>query len=97
LINIWSITILNAFDKLTASFHWLFFDRSWILRGKGREALSYFTYRQMIYSFSAIIFWLTVAFLFYFFVFAWRSLFIIAALGVLLTLLIKEHHTEEIT
>lgn len=97
LLNIWSITILNAVDKLTASFHWLFFDRNWILRGKGREALSYFTYREMIYSLAAIIFWLIVALLFYFFIFAWKSLFIIAAVGVMLTLLIKEHHTEEIS
>jgi len=96
LLNIWSITILNAIDKLTASFHWLFFDRNWILRGKGREALSYFTYREMIYSVAAILFWLVVALLFYFFIIAWKSLFIIAAIGVLLTLLIKEHHTEEV-
>lgn len=96
ILNIWSIVILNAFDKLTASFHWLFFDRSWILRGKGREALSYFTYRQMIYSLAAILFWLIVALLFYFFIFAWKSLFIVAALGVLLTLLVKEHHIEEV-
>lgn len=96
LVNIWSITILNAIDKLTASFHWLFFDRSWILRGKGREALSYFVYREMIYSLATIIFWLIVVVLFSFFIVAWKSLFIVAAVGVMLTLLIKEHHTEEI-
>jgi len=95
IVNIWSITILNAFDKLAASFHWLFFDRSWILRGKGREALSYFTYREMVYSLATILFWMAVAVIFYFFVFAWQSLFIVAAVGVLLTLLIKEHHIEE--
>ncbi len=95
-VNIWSITVLNAADKLTASYHWLFFDRSWILRGKGREALSYFVYREMIYSFTAIIFWLVVAALFYFFVTAWQSLFVIAAVGVLLTLLIKEHKDAEV-
>ncbi|AKM81025.1 MAG: Transporter, major facilitator superfamily [Candidatus Pacebacteria bacterium GW2011_GWF2_38_9] len=93
-VGIWSITILNAVDRLTSSFHWLFFDRSWILRGKGREALSYFVYREMIYSFAAIVFWLIVAILFYFFVFAWKSLFIVAGMGVLLTLLVKEHQGE---
>ena len=94
-VNIWSITILNAVDKITASFHWLFFDRSWILRGKGREALSYFVYREMIYSFAAIIFWLMVGALFYFFIAAWKSLFVAAAIGVLLTLLIKDHKDEQ--
>ncbi len=94
-INIWSITILNAFDKLTSSFYWLFFDRSWLLRGKGREALSYFVYREMIYSFAAMFFWILVALLFYFFIAAWRSLFIFAAVGVLLTLLVKDHKDSQ--
>lgn len=93
-VNIWTITILNAVDKITASFHWLFFDRSWLMRGKGREALSYFVYREMIYSLSAIVFWLTVALIFYFFIAAWKSLFIATALGVLLTLLIREKKEE---
>lgn len=97
-LNIWTITIINAFDKVTASFHWLFFDRAWILRGKGREALSYFVYRMMIYSFAAMVFWVAIALLFYFFGNAWQSLFVMAALGVLLTLLVKEHkeHKEQV-
>jgi MFS family permease len=90
-VNIWSITILNAVDKLVASYHWLFFDRAWILRGKGREALSYFVYREMIYSFAAVVFWLLVMVLFCLFANAWKSLFVMAGIGVLLTLLIKEH------
>jgi MFS family permease len=95
--NIWSITVLNAIDKITASFHWLFFDRSWIMRGKGREALSYFVYREMIYSLAAIVFWIFVAAIFFFFVSAWKSLFVAAAIGVLLTLLIKDHKDEELS
>ena len=94
MLNIWTITLVNAFDKVTASFHWLFFDRTWILRGKGREALSYFVYREMIYSFAAMIFWIFIALLFYFFGNAWQSLFVFAGFGVLLTLLIKEHKEE---
>lgn len=90
-VGIWSIAIVNTLDKVTATYHWLFFDRAWLLRGKGREGLSYFTYRQMIYSASAIVFWSLVFFLFYFFGAAWTTLFVVAAVGVLLTLLIKEH------
>ncbi len=93
-VNIWSITILNAIDKVTASFHWLFFDRSWIMRGKGKEALSYFVYREMIYSLAAIVFWLLVVLIFYFLIAAWKNLFVAAAIGVLLTLLIKDHKDE---
>jgi len=90
-VGFWSIVVVNTLDRITSSFHWLFFDRVWIARGKGREGLSYFTYRQMITSAAAIMFWSLVFFLFYFFGEAWVSLFLIAAVGVLLTLLVKEH------
>jgi len=89
--GVWSIAIVNTLDRITASYHWLFFDRVWLLRGKGREGLSYFTYRQMIYAVAALIFWTAVFFLFYFFGAAWTTLFVVAAVGVLLTLLVKEH------
>jgi MFS family permease len=90
-VGFWSIVIVNTLDRITASFHWLFFDRVWVVRGKGREGLSYFTYRQMILSAAGIMFWSLVFFLFYFFGEAWVSLFLVAAVGVLLTLLVKEH------
>jgi len=92
----WSVVLVNTFDRITSSFHWLFFDRVWVVRGKGREGLSYFTYRQMITSAAAVAFWSVVFFLFYFFGEAWISLFVIAAVGVLLTLLVKEHQGPKI-
>ena len=91
IFNIWTITIINTIDKLTSSFHWLFFDKSWLLRGKGRQALSYFVYREMIQSLSGFLFWVLVFILFLTFGAAWKSLFVIAAIGVLLTLMIKDH------
>lgn len=90
-VGVWSIAIVNTLDSIAASFHWLFFDRVWIVRGKGREGLSYFTYREMITSAAALFFWIVVFFLFYFFCRAWQSLFVLAAIGVLLTLLVQEH------
>lgn len=95
-IGFWSIVVVNTLDRITASFHWLFFDRVWMVRGKGREALSYFTYRQMILNAAGILFWSLVFFLFYFFGEAWVSLFLVAAVGVLLTLLVKEHQDPKV-
>jgi len=95
-VGFWSIVVVNTLDRITASFHWLFFDRVWVVRGKGREGLSYFTYRQMILSVAAIMFWSLVFFLFYFFGEAWVSLFLVAAVGVLLTLLVKEHQDPKV-
>jgi len=95
-VGFWSIVVVNTLDRITSSFHWLFFDRVWMVRGKGREGLSYFTYRQMITSVAAIVFWSLVFFLFYFFGEAWVSLFLVAAVGVLLTLLVKEHQDPKV-
>ncbi|HNV45291.1 MAG TPA: hypothetical protein PKG78_02535, partial [Candidatus Woesebacteria bacterium] len=95
-VGFWSIVVVNTLDRITSSFHWLFFDRVWVVRGKGREGLSYFTYRQMITSAAAIVFWSLVFFLFYFFGEAWISLFLVAAVGVLLTLLVKEHQDPKV-
>jgi len=95
-VGFWSIVVVNTLDRITSSFHWLFFDRVWMVRGKGREGLSYFTYRQMILSVAAIVFWSLVFFLFYFFGEAWVSLFLVAAVGVLLTLLVKEHQDPKV-
>jgi MFS family permease len=95
-LGFWSIVVVNIIDSVTSSFHWLFFDRVWMVRGKGREGLSYFTYRQMVNSAAAILFWSLVFFLFYFFDGAWISLFVAAAVGVLLTLLVKEHQDPKI-
>lgn len=95
-VGFWSIVVVNTLDRITASFHWLFFDRVWMVRGKGREALSYFTYRQMILSAAGVLFWSLVFFLFYFFGEAWVSLFLVAAIGVLLTLLVKEHQDPKV-
>ena len=92
--SIWSIAVVNTLHKITASYHWLFFDRTWLLRGKGRESLSYLTYREMIYSLAAVSFWVLVFFLFYFFQDAWQALFALAAVGVLLTLLVREHQGD---
>ena len=95
IFNIWTITVVNTLDKLTSSFHWLFFDKSWLLRGKGRQALSYFVYREMLQSLAGIVFWILVFVLFLVFGAAWKSLFVIAAIGVLLTLMIKGHKEDD--
>lgn len=95
IFNIWTITIVNTIDKLTSSFHWLFFDKSWLLRGKGRQALSYFVYREMLQSLSGFLFWVLVFVLFLTFGAAWKSLFAIAAIGVLLTLMIRDHKEDD--
>jgi MFS family permease len=95
ILSIWTIAVIDMFEKLTSNFHWLFFDRIWILRSKGSQALSYFIYREMIISLSGVLFWSMFGLLLIFTSFAWNGLFIFAGVGVLLSLLVKERYNAD--
>jgi MFS family permease len=85
----WSIALVDMADRLTSNVHWLYFDTIFIRRGKGSQALSYFVYREMIISFAGILFWILFGVLFIFSA-GWSALFILAAIGVLLSALIND-------
>lgn len=63
--NFWQIILLDTADKLTADFYSLCYDTFCLRRGRGDEAYSFFMYREIIVSFSALLFWGLVALLFY--------------------------------
>ncbi len=87
--NIINLALIDAADKLTANFHWLYFDLVMMRRGKGSKALSYFVYREVIMSFAGILFWLLFC-LFFMFSSSWNTLFVLASFCVALTLLIND-------
>lgn len=88
--NIWHIAIVDGIEKLFSDFHWMFFDRMWLLRGKGSQALSYFVYREVIISAAALFFWFMFILAFMIFDFEWNGLFIFALVGVFLSLLVSD-------
>jgi MFS family permease len=88
----WSIALVDAFDKITGNYHWLFFDRILLNRGKGREAFSYFVYREFIVGLTAAGFWVLFALMFLIWPLEWKGLFALAAVGVLLSLLVNKKH-----
>lgn len=91
IVSFWSIAVIDVFERLTANFHWLFFDTMFMRRGKGSQALSFFVYREVIISAVAIAFWLSFAAMFIWFVDSWKGLFLLAGFGVMLSLLVKDH------
>lgn len=94
-LNIWNIAIVDTVDKMTGNFHWLFFDSLLFRRGKGGKALAYFTYREMILSVAGFIFWSLFALFFVVFPFGWKGMFVLASVGVMMSILIREK--EEIS
>lgn len=88
-LSVIGIAIIDTIDRLTSNFHWLFYDMVLMKRGKGSNALSYFVYREMILNATAILFWSAFV-AFFVFDMGWNSLFMFAALGVGLSLLMKD-------
>ncbi len=92
ILSVWSIAFVDMLEKLTANFHWLHFDMQYMRRGKGAQALSYYTYREMVMSMGAIMFWLLFALVFLFIPLSWFTIFVVAAVGVLFSVLVQEAH-----
>jgi MFS transporter, DHA1 family, staphyloferrin B biosynthesis exporter len=90
--SFWHVAFIDTVDKLTSNFHWLFYDVLFFKRSQGGQAYSYFVYREVIISIVAVVFWVAVAGLFATFARGWTGLFILAAMGVLVSLLVKDKH-----
>ncbi len=85
-----TIALADTTHRIFSSFHWLFYDKVFVSRGKGKEALSYFVYREITIAAAAIIFWSLFLIVFLVHPIGWKALFALGAVGVLLTLLIEE-------
>lgn len=89
-LGIWNVVIINSLNQLIGSFHWLFFDKLIMKRGHGSQDFSFFVYRIINHSLAAMLFWILLLTFFLLVPWGWSAIFIMGALGVLLTLLAKE-------
>ncbi len=90
-VNAWGVVIVDAIDRLVGNFHWLFHERTIFNRGKGSQDFSYFVYRSVNRSIAAVIFWTLLLAFFLLIPVGWTGLFVLAAVGVLLSLLVEEN------
>jgi len=85
------IALVDTVNQLISNFHWLYYDMILFKRGKGRKAHAYFVYYEVIMAVVGIIFWLI--FMGIFLVMdQWHGLFVLGAIGVLMSLLIRDKH-----
>lgn len=87
--SIWGIALADAVDKVSSNYHWLSFDMTWYKRGKGSQAHSYFVYHELLQSLALVLIWLVVLVILLT-TGSWQALFVIAGIGTLLTLLLRE-------
>ncbi|MEX0895607.1 MAG: MFS transporter [Patescibacteria group bacterium] len=85
--TIWGIALVDIMERLTANYHWLFYDMVFIRGGRGEHAFSYFVYREMVMSIGAIIFWGSLV-AFFAVTTSWNAIFIFGGISVLLSLLL---------
>ena len=93
LFTFWGVALADALDRISGNYHWLYFDTIWYKRGKGSQAHSYFVYHELLQSVVICIIWLIVLAILLT-VGNWKILFIIAGLGAMATLLLREKSNE---
>lgn len=92
-ISPWTIAIIDSIDKIVGNAHWLFFDMLWFKRAKGDQAFSFFVYHELISSAWLAVFWLIIAAILLL-TQNWIAIFVLGAVGMLMTLLLQGKHGE---
>jgi len=89
IISVWGVAFIDMFDKLASKVYNIYFDTMFMKRSKGHDVVSFFIYREMLLNLSTVIFWACVG-LFFIFFSGWKSIYILASVGVLAGLLMKD-------
>ena len=91
--SIWSIALVDMFDRLATNVYSLFFDSIFMKRGKGHSSDEYFVYLEMALNITRVLFWLLFG-LFFIFFSSWNSIFVFAGVAVLVGLLVSDKKSE---
>ncbi len=92
--TIWGFITVDIFEQLATSIYVPFFDTTYMKRSKGREALSFYTYREIINSISYMVVWLLVITIFLISA-NWLILFVTGSLGVIISLLLDDGRQKQ--
>ena len=79
------ILAVDAADRMIASINQPIFDVMFIKQARLSRLFHFFTYREIILNVTALVFWLVVI-VFAFFGFGWYAVFVLAALGTLMSM-----------
>lgn len=85
-----NIAFVDALDRLVANYHWMYFETALLKAAKTKNPVIFLVLRTMVISSGSILAWIGVALLFVFVIESWKGLFVLAAVGVLSSLLIQD-------
>lgn len=86
----WDIVIVDSSNRMLGNFYWLVHEKIIFSRGRGSQDFSYFVYQQVNRSLAAIVFWTLSLTFFLVLRLNWTGLFGLGALGVLMSMLVRE-------
>jgi hypothetical protein len=90
-LNPLTIAFVDALDRLISNYHWIYFEATILKAVKIRKPLTYLVARCVALSFFAVIFWSVVGLLFLILVDGWIGMFVLASIGVLFTLVLRDN------
>lgn len=88
------VLVIDGIDKVNSAFYWLPYNAFMYMRAKGKEAFSFIVYREVFISATGVLFW-GIAIVLVWTVWSWWPLFMMAAVGVLLSQFILESGNGE--
>ncbi len=88
--GIWDILGVEFLEKLAGSVYAPCYDSFLCRRAKGRSVLAFYVYKEVLLSVSAVILW-TLVFGFFLLPVAWETVFLLGAVGVVLSLFLDGH------
>lgn len=90
-LNPVTIAFVDAMDRLISNYHWLYFETTLLKVVKIKSPVTYLVVRSVVLSIFATLVWLLVGLLFLILIEGWRGLFILASVGVLFSLLLRDN------
>ena len=93
IVSVAGIAFIDLADRLVANVYSVYFDTMFIKRGKGHAVDAFFVYREMIVNIAIVLFW-SITLIFFSFFSGWQPLYLFAAIGVLIGLLVKDSKYE---
>lgn len=87
--SIWTIMAVDIVGSLVNSVYSPFYDSIMLRRSKGNDSFSFFVYREMMVSFSGVIFW-GIFILYFVFTDSWRSFILLGFIASLMSMQLRD-------
>jgi hypothetical protein len=90
IVSGWGVALVEVANKMISNFHWLIYETLWYRSARGKEILIASVVRELAVSMGAVMLWGGIAALFWWTNDGWQWVFLLSALAVLISGLVRE-------